>query len=86
MSSFRVRKITAEPVAAQLERFGVDVVLSGHSHVYERSFLIQGHTGNSASFNIKSYQNDKVVEVIVASGNVEFSGIGSMNFKSLNFQ
>lgn len=41
---------------------------------------------NSASFNIKSYQNDKVVEVIVASGNVEFSGIGSMNFKSLNLK
>ncbi|MBL0136776.1 MAG: metallophosphoesterase [Chitinophagaceae bacterium] len=37
-----------------LERFGVDVVLSGHSHVYERSFLIQGHTGNSASFNISA--------------------------------
>lgn len=34
-----------------LERYGVDAVLAGHSHVYERSFLIQGHTGNSASFN-----------------------------------
>lgn len=33
-----------------LERFGVDVVLAGHSHSYERSFLVQGHTGNSASF------------------------------------
>jgi len=33
-----------------LERYGVDAVLAGHSHVYERSFLIQGHTGNSKSF------------------------------------
>lgn len=33
-----------------LERYGVDAVLAGHSHVYERSFLIQGHTGNSNSF------------------------------------
>lgn len=33
-----------------LERFGVDAVLAGHSHVYERSFLIQGHTGFSSSF------------------------------------
>ena len=33
-----------------LERFGVDIVLAGHSHVYERSFLVQGHTGNSGSF------------------------------------
>ena len=34
-----------------LERFGVDVVLAGHSHVYERSFLIQGHTGVSSTFS-----------------------------------
>jgi Icc-related predicted phosphoesterase len=33
-----------------LERYNVDVVLAGHSHVYERSFLIQGHTGLQASF------------------------------------
>ena len=33
-----------------LERYNVDVVLAGHSHVYERSFLIQGHTGSQASF------------------------------------
>jgi hypothetical protein len=33
-----------------LERYGVDAVLAGHSHVYERSFLIQDHTGKSASF------------------------------------
>lgn len=33
-----------------LERYGVDAVLAGHSHVYERSFLIQGHTGASKSF------------------------------------
>ena len=34
-----------------LERYGVDAVFAGHSHVYERSFLIQGHSGNAASFN-----------------------------------
>jgi hypothetical protein len=34
-----------------LERFGVDVVLAGHSHVYERSFLIKDHTGLSGTFN-----------------------------------
>lgn len=32
-----------------LERFGVDLVLSGHSHGYERSFLINGHYGFSSS-------------------------------------
>jgi len=40
------RKIT--PI---LERFGVDVVLAGHSHVYERSYLIKDHIGFSDAFN-----------------------------------
>ena len=30
-----------------LEDYGVDLVLSGHSHSYERSFLLDGHYGNS---------------------------------------
>lgn len=34
-----------------LESNGVDLVLSGHSHAYERSFFIKGHYGNEASFN-----------------------------------
>lgn len=32
-----------------LETFGVDLVLSGHSHIYERSHLINGHYGFSTS-------------------------------------
>ncbi|TAE41698.1 MAG: metallophosphoesterase family protein [Runella slithyformis] len=34
-----------------LERYKVDLVLSGHSHIYERSALMQGHTGFSSTFN-----------------------------------
>ena len=34
-----------------LEAGGVDVVLSGHSHVYERSFLISGHHDVSTTFD-----------------------------------
>jgi hypothetical protein len=30
-----------------LEAFGVDLVLTGHSHSYERSFLLDGHYGSS---------------------------------------
>ena len=30
-----------------LENFGVDLVLSGHSHSYERSFLLDSHYGDS---------------------------------------
>jgi hypothetical protein len=33
----------------KLEDYGVDLVLSGHSHSYERSFLLDGHYGNSGT-------------------------------------
>ena len=33
-----------------LEEYGVDLVLSGNSHGYERSFLVDGHHGFSDSF------------------------------------
>jgi hypothetical protein len=33
-----------------LEAYGVDLVLSGHSHSYERSYLIDGHYGVSSTF------------------------------------
>ena len=32
-----------------LEAHGVDLILTGHSHSYERSFLLDGHHGQSAS-------------------------------------
>ena len=35
-----------------LESWGVDLVMSGHSHSYERSMLIDGHYGFSTSFDI----------------------------------
>ena len=34
-----------------LESFNVDLVLSGHSHAYERSKFIKGHYNNSSNFN-----------------------------------
>ncbi|HEX7897825.1 MAG TPA: metallophosphoesterase [Planctomycetota bacterium] len=34
-----------------LEAAGVDLVLSGHSHSYERSYLIDGHYGTSGTFS-----------------------------------
>lgn len=34
-----------------LEGAGVDLVLAGHSHGYERSFLIDGHYGQSGAFD-----------------------------------
>ena len=35
-----------------LEAWGVDLVLSGHSHSYERSFLLDGHYGLSGSLDL----------------------------------
>lgn len=34
-----------------LEQYGVDLVLCGHSHVYERSYLMKGLHGNLSTFN-----------------------------------
>ncbi|MBL0336269.1 MAG: metallophosphoesterase family protein [Chitinophagaceae bacterium] len=34
-----------------LEARGVDMIVCGHSHCYERSYLIHNYTGNWASFN-----------------------------------
>ncbi len=38
-----------------LERNGVDLILCGHSHVYERSYLLNGHYGYEASFNLATH-------------------------------
>ncbi|HWQ90712.1 MAG TPA: metallophosphoesterase, partial [Clostridia bacterium] len=45
-----------------LEAAGVDLVLAGHSHNYERSYLIDGHYGASGTFSetmIKGRRNGK---------------------------
>lgn len=34
-----------------LESYGIDLVLTGHSHSYERSKFIDGHYGSSSTFN-----------------------------------
>lgn len=44
-------KAMREKVIPILEKYGVDLVLCGHSHVYERSYLINKHYGTSGSFN-----------------------------------
>jgi len=38
-----------------IERAGVDVVLNGHSHGYERSRLMMGHYGMEKTFDAKKY-------------------------------
>jgi predicted MPP superfamily phosphohydrolase len=38
-----------------LEGNGVDLVLSGHSHSYERSYFLNDHTGTSGTFNSSTH-------------------------------
>ena len=37
------------------EQYGVDVVYSGHSHSYERSYYLNGHTGTSDTFSTAAH-------------------------------
>ena len=46
-----------------LENNGVDLVLSGHSHSYERSYFINGHYGASDTFNVSN-------NIVGANGNL----------------
>ncbi|MCS6819905.1 MAG: metallophosphoesterase, partial [Chitinophagales bacterium] len=44
-------KAMRQNIVPVLEQYGVDMVVNGHSHNYERSYLIKGHTGLSNTFN-----------------------------------
>ncbi len=37
------------------EDYGVDVVYSGHAHSYERSYYLNGHTGDSTTFDVTQH-------------------------------
>ena len=58
-----------------LEDAGVDLVLSGHSGSYERSFLIDGHYGSSGTFDPKT--------MLLDGGNRSIDGDGEYR-KSVN--
>lgn len=48
-----------EKLVPIFDKYKVDLVMSGHSHSYERSYLMKGHTGHSTSFdaNFHAVQN-----------------------------
>lgn len=48
-------KAMRENVAPILEAHGVDLILCGHSHVYERSYLINGYYGTPGEFNASEH-------------------------------
>lgn len=38
-----------------LERYGVDLIVCGHSHDYERSYLLKNYFGTEATFNVGTH-------------------------------
>ena len=59
-----------------LESYGVDLVLSGHSHCYERSFLVHGHYGKTDTFDAEKMvlQGDATDYVKALSGSDKGQG------------
>lgn len=76
-------KAMRQNILPVLEEYNVDLVISGHSHVYERSYLIKGHYGFSNTWNTdmlvnstsgnealgEAYYKDSIGTVYVVSGN-----------------
>ncbi len=42
-----------------LERHGVDLLLTGHDHTYQRSFLLDGHYGSRDTFDPQKHLKDR---------------------------
>ncbi|CAA0094811.1 Alkaline phosphatase [BD1-7 clade bacterium] len=58
-SDWELQLIQMRKVANKmLERYGVDLVLSGHSHSYERSKFIDGHYGQAWTFSNRRHAID----------------------------
>jgi len=58
-----------------LEAWGVDLVLTGHSHSYERSYLIDGHYGLSTTFNAATHRLNAGGGSATTGGTYEKPGI-----------
>lgn len=49
-----------ENLVPLFDQYKVDLVMAGHSHIYERSYLMKNHTGHSMSFNYDEHVVQKV--------------------------
>jgi len=61
------------------EAHGVDVVYSGHSHSYERSYYLRGHTGTS-----ESYSHAEHAELIEGNPDSPSLGQGAATYAQLS--
>ena len=57
-----------------LERYGVDMAIFGHSHVYERSYLMKNHLDYDTTFSIKNK---------VSLSNATYNGVDTTCFYKL---
>ncbi|WP_179333186.1 choice-of-anchor D domain-containing protein [Winogradskyella costae] len=60
-----------------LEANGVDLVLNGHSHSYERSYFINGHQGFANTFNIDNITNGGHIVGATGDGDGKVDGDGA---------
>ncbi len=59
-----------------IEDFGVDIVMSGHSHHYERSYMIDGHYGLSGTFGPEHIVDGGLGDPMIDNA-YEKSGLGA---------
>lgn len=60
-----------------LESFGVDLVLAGHSHDYQRSFLLDGHYGLSTTLTASMKKNPGSGRTNATGAYVKLTGAGN---------
>jgi PKD repeat protein len=68
-----------QQVVPVLEDHGVDLVLTGHSHSYERSALIHGHHGTSDTFNPAVHLVDGGDGDPAGDGAYQAAGVGTVH-------
>jgi acid phosphatase type 7 len=66
-----------ENIVPILESYGVDLVLCGHSHVYQRSYLIDGHYGDSSTWNASTHQKNAGTGWYPGGGAYTKAGVGA---------
>jgi len=57
-----------ENIVPILESYGVDLILSGHSHSYERSYMLHGHYGYSSSLESSMILNNSNGNALQGNG------------------
>ena len=63
------------------DAYGVDVVYSGHSHDYERSYYLRGHTGNANTFDPATHAElDDAGQPSLGRGDAPYHQVTSSGF------